>query len=154
MPQLATKHFGLIEYSDEAVLEFPAGLPGFEREDRFLALEQPGIKPVVFLQSLKRPELCFITLPAQVVDPDYVLSVAPEDLRVLALADDRQPEIGREVLCLTIVSVAEDQQTTVNLLAPIVINLKTRCAVQAIEADSDYSHQHPLFPAGREGPCS
>jgi flagellar assembly factor FliW len=153
MPQFATKHFGLIEYSDEAVLEFPAGLPGFESEDRFLALEQPGIKPVVFLQSLKRPELCFITLPVHVVDPDYVLSVAPEDLRVLALADDRQPEIGREVLCLTIVSVAEDRQTTVNLLAPIVVNLKTRCAVQAIEGDSGYSHQHPLFPASREGPC-
>ena len=32
------------------------------------------------------------------------------------------------------------------LLAPIVINLKTRRAVQAIAPQSDYSHQYELTP--------
>jgi flagellar assembly factor FliW len=154
MPQFVTKHFGVIEYQLEAALEFPAGVPGFEQETRFLALEQPGTQPLVFLQSLNRPDLCFITLPVQVVEPDYRLAVSAEDLRALGLAQERQPQIGTEVLCLAVVSVAEDRQPTANLLAPIVVNLKTRRAVQAIAADTGYSHQHPLLAAPQEETCS
>jgi flagellar assembly factor FliW len=35
---------------------------------------------------------------------------------------------------------------TANLLAPIVVNLRNRRAVQAVAAESDYSHQHALMP--------
>jgi flagellar assembly factor FliW len=154
MPQFATKHFGIIEFEGDAGFEFPCGLPGFEQERRFLPIEQPGTKPIVFLQSLTRPELCFMTLPVPVVEPSYQLAVAPEDLRILSLPEDRQPEIGSGVLCLAIISVAEDRPPTANLLAPIVVNLKTRQAVQAIQVESGYSHQHPLVAASGEGACS
>jgi len=150
MPQFATKHFGAIEYQPESVFEFPVGLPGFEQETRFLPIEQPLSHPIVFLQSLNRPELCFITLPALAVDPGYRLAIAAEDLQALGVAEDRQPEIGPEVLCLAIVSVAENRAPTANLLAPMVVNLKTRRGVQAIQTDSGYSHQHPLMGAAGE----
>lgn len=145
MPQFATKHFGAVEYQPESVFEFPAGLPGFEQETRFLPIEQPSSYPVVFLQSLNRPELCFITLPVRVVDPNYRPAIAAEDLQALGVAQDRQPEIGREVLCLAIVSVAEDRAPTANLLAPVVVNLKTRRGVQAIQTGSGYLQQQSLM---------
>ncbi len=154
MREFLTAHFGTIEFQDEVVLEFPAGLPGFDEETRFVALEQPGTKPIVFLQSLSRPDLCFITLPVQVVARDYRLAVSLEDLRFLELPEDRQPQIGTEVLCLTIISVAEDRQPTANLLAPLLVNLRTRRAVQAIAPQSGYSHQHPLLGAAQEETCS
>lgn len=154
MPHFTTEHFGIVEYQEDAALDFPAGLPGFEQENRFLALEQPGAKPIVFLQSLSRPDLCFITLPVRAADPAYRLAVSAEDLRILELAEDRQPQIGAEVLCLAIVSVAEDRHPTVNLLAPLVVNLKTRRALQAIAAESGYSHQHPLSAQPQEEACS
>jgi len=147
--QFQTRHFGTIEFDRDAVCEFPAGLPGFEDEREFVALEQPHTHPIVFLQSLKRTELCFITLPVQTIQPDYRLSISAEDLRLLDLPEDRQPEIGKQVLCLAIVAVAEGQPPTANLLAPVVINLQNRRAVQAILSDSGYSHRHPLL-AGRE----
>jgi flagellar assembly factor FliW len=50
--------------------------------------------------------------------------------------------------------VAEHRSPTANLLAPIVVNLKTHRAIQAIQADSGYSHQHPLLAAAREEACS
>lgn len=145
---------GSSSFGPETVIEFPAGLPGFEQETRFLALEQPGTKPLVFLQSLSQPELCFITLPVGAVDPDYRLEVSPEDLRLLELPENRQPQIGTEVLCLVIVSVAEARRPTANLLAPLVVNLRTRRAVQAIAPDTGYSHQYPLSGANQEDPCS
>lgn len=148
--QFETLHFGVIQYEPDAVIHFPLGLPGFEEERQFIALEQPHTRPIVFLQSLSRPELCFITLPVQTILSDYRLSVATEDLRLLELPADRQPEIGSEVLCLAIVAVGEDQPPTANLLAPIVINLRNRRAVQAIQCEMNYSHRHLLLAAGEE----
>jgi len=144
MERFESKHFGMIEYQPDTVIQFPAGLPGFEQESRFVALEQPGAKPIVFLHSLSRPDLCFITLPAQAVEPGFRLTVSAEDLRTLELAEDRQPRIGSEVVCLAVISVAEGQAPTANLLAPILVNLRTRRALQVIVPESGYSHQHPL----------
>jgi flagellar assembly factor FliW len=154
MPRLQTIHFGTITYRESAVLEFPYGLPAFEQERRFLPIEQPSTAPVIFLQSLSHPELVFITLPVLLVDPAYRLMLSLEDLEALALAIDRQPQIGKDVLCLAIVTVTEHKTPTANLMAPVVVNLKTRCALQAIQAEAGYSHQHPLQPAPREETCS
>jgi flagellar assembly factor FliW len=154
MPTLSSRHFGPVEYQDDAVFEFPTGLPGFEQERRFLAIEHAASKPIVFLQSLNRPELCFITLPVSAAQSDYALAIAPEDLKALGLADSRQPAIGSEVICLAIVSVDEDRLPTANLLAPVVINMRTRRGLQAIQEGSSYSHQHPLVAAQPEEECS
>jgi|YNPBryunderm2012_1023409.scaffolds.fasta_scaffold00984_11 flagellar assembly factor FliW len=150
-----TRHFGIVEYERDSVFEFPAGLPGFEDQREFVALQQSHIRPIVFLQSLRRPDLCFITLPVQAIEPGYRLSLSAEDLRLLELPEDRQPEIGKQVLCLAIVAVAEGQPPTANLLAPVVVNLANRRAVQAIMSDSGYSHRHPLpVPPREENVCS
>jgi flagellar assembly factor FliW len=154
MPEFQTRYFGSVVYEEESVLHFPLGLPGFAEEGRFLLIEQSVNKPLVFLQSLARPELCFITLPILAVCPDYELATAPEDLRALSLAEDRQPIIGAEVLCLAVVSLVEDSSPTANLLSPIVVNWRTRCAVQAIQVDSSYSHQHPLLAPATVESCS
>ncbi|MEO7145604.1 MAG: flagellar assembly protein FliW [Bryobacteraceae bacterium] len=149
MPQFATTQFGPIEYREDAVVEFPHGLPAFEDQTRFLAIERPGYGPIVFLQSLLRPELCFLTLPVPLVDPAYQLSLAREELAALDLQD---ADTG--VLCLAILSVAENRAVTANLLAPVVVNRANRRAVQAVRPDAVYSHQHVL-PGGRgETPCS
>jgi flagellar assembly factor FliW len=152
MSVFATAQFGPVEYKDEAVWEFPHGLPAFEDQTRFLPIERPGYSPIVFLQSLLQPELCFLTLPVQILIPDYRLNTAAEDLMALGLGTEAQPGIGEEVLCLAILSVTGNQPPTANLLAPVVVNLKNRRAVQAVRLDSVYSHQHPLAvpePVGR-----
>ncbi|HOK45133.1 MAG TPA: flagellar assembly protein FliW [Bryobacteraceae bacterium] len=154
MPTFSTSRFGTIEYQDDSVIQFPFGLPGFEEERQFVAIEHTASRPIVFLQSLTRPDLCFITLPVLVVKRDYRLAISPADLKSLALPCDRQPEIGTDVLCLAIISVAEGRLPTANLLAPVVVNLKTRVALQAIQEESAYSHQYPLLDSRPEAECS
>jgi len=149
MPQLETRQFGLLDYLPEAVLEFPAGIPAFEHERRFLPIEQAATRPFVFLQSLATPELMFLTLPALLVEPAYRLDLGPEDLELLGLSAAPQ-RIDQDVHCLAIVTVQPDGRLTANLLAPVVINPKSRRAVQALQPG--YSPQHPL-PDG-EAPCS
>lgn len=154
MTGFRTKYFGEITYAPESVIEFPMGLPGFEEERRFLLIEQEANKPIVFLQSLSRTELCFIAVPVQAILPDYELTLTAEELDTLDLAEDRQPADGEDATCLAVVSLAEDRPPTANLLSPIVINWRKCLAVQSIPADSPYSHQYPLFSQNLEAPCS
>jgi len=145
MTLMETKNFGRISYEAQSALEFPCGLPGFEERRRFVAVRFPENDPLIYLQSLEDPDLCFITMPILAVDPNYRLKMNREDLGHLGLPAARQPRIGEDVLCVTVVAIRESGPTA-NLLAPIVINLQTRRAVQAIAPQSDYSHQHELTP--------
>jgi len=144
MPQIETKYFGSVPYEAGSVIEFPAGLPGFENEHRFLPIEIESYRPLVFLQSLADRGLCFLTMPVAAVDPQYRLEVTAEDLAVLGLGRQTTPAPG--VLCLAVVTVSEDA-ITANLLAPLVVNLANRRGVQAIRPEPSYSHQHRLEPA-------
>lgn len=141
-----TKYFGTLSCSEESVFDFPLGLPAFEDQKRFVPIELPQYAPLVFLQSLTQRELCFLAFPILVADRGYQLAVSAEDLATLQLDIGRQPQLGSEVLVLALLSLHDGFLATANLLAPIVVNLRTRRALQAIRQDSEYSHQHPIGP--------
>jgi flagellar assembly factor FliW len=143
MPWLHSAHFGRLEYARSSTLAFSEGLPGFEQEHRFLLIEQPCHHPLVFLQSVTTPALCFPALPVRVVEPQYEPQLSAGDLQLLGFY--QQPEIGDDAVVLTLIAVHE-QDPTANLLAPIIINLRTRAAAQCIDAGMRYSHRHPLLP--------
>jgi flagellar assembly factor FliW len=152
MPEVQTRYFGVISCQEDALLVFPQGLPAFETARRFVLIEQPATSPVVFLQCFDDSTLCFVAIPVMVVAPGYRLGISPEDLRLLGLEEATQPRIGPDVACLAILSVSENRPPTANLLAPVVINLRTRVAIQAIRLDTAYSHEQPLAMEG--APCS
>jgi flagellar assembly factor FliW len=153
MPSFDTRNFGTIAYEPGSVLFFPSGLPGFEQRRSFLPVQGKDTDPLVFLQSLDDPALCFVTLPVFTVDRDYRLEIADPDLETIGLAPGRRPRIGGEVLCLVIVSVHEAGPTA-NLLAPLVVNLENRLGVQAVASESEYSHQHSLLASQEAMVCS
>jgi len=155
MPTLETKYFGTMPCDEASCFDFPSGIPAFEEERRFLRIESPAHQPLLFLQSATTPALCFIAMAALAADPDYKLSMSPEDLAALDLPAGRQPRIGSEVMVLTLLSIRENAPATANLLAPIVINVANRRALQAIRHDNLYSHEQPvaaLTPLTRRKP--
>jgi flagellar assembly factor FliW len=145
-----TTHFGTLAIDESSAVEFPQGLPGFEECRRFAGLEHPAHAGLIFLQSLERPELCFLALPVRALRQDYVLSMTPEDLDLLGWAQDRQPRIGEDVAALAVLAFEPDRAPTANLLAPLVLDIATRRAVQAIRPDTRYGCQEPLV-VGQEG---
>ncbi len=147
MPYCTTKYFGPVAYEESSVLRFPAGLPGFEGERRFLSLEQSAHQPLVFLQSLTTPDLCFVALPAASVEPSYELEIEESDRDLLGV------DVSHKcLLVLALVTIAEEG-ITANLFAPVVINTTTLVAAQAISPTRRYSHAHPLADT-REAVCS
>ena len=150
MPSISTKQFGIVEFAEEDIFEFPNGLPGFESERRFLCIERPALRPVVFLQSVEHTDLCFITLPARSVDPGYQLEVAPEERTILGLASAQAPFWDQSLACLAIVCLPSQGAPTANLLGPVVLSRETRKGVQAVRDDCRYSAKTPLQPSTAE----
>ena len=148
MPRAHTEQFGELDYAEESTLLFPRGLPGFETCHRFVLLDNPELAPLVHLQSLETGGLCFLALPIRSIDPAYETSLANEDRATIGL--DPGADLRQATLELTLLSTTTDGQLSANLLAPIVIHLATRKAVQAVRLDSRYSHQHEL---GEVRPC-
>lgn len=149
MPVVQTRRFGVLEYDNSSVLLFPSGLPGFDGQPLFTLVEKPENAPLVFLQSLNTPALCFLAAPVAAIDSNYALAVSAEDLQRLELDPARQPVPNVDVLLLALVCAPENGPLTANLLAPVVINLHTHVALQAVRDDSCYSHQHPIATEAR-----
>jgi len=153
MPLVETKYFKTLSYLEESAFDFPLGLPAFENEKRFVPIELPAHAPLLFLQSLARQDLCFLAFPILVVDRDYQLALSREDLDTLDLDTDSQPQLGSEILVLVLISLHDGFSASANLMAPIVVNVKTRRAVQSVRQDAVYSHQHPISPKAEVEAC-
>lgn len=148
MPRIETKAFGTLDYRTADLIEFPQGLVGFEGHRRFLAIDRPQTKPLVFLQSIEQPDLFFVTIPPSLVDPGYRLQLLDEHLAALDLGDTASVEF----LVLSVVCLPETGSATANLLGPLVIHCPTGRGVQAVRDDRQYSAVHPIeFKAA---PCS
>ncbi len=142
MPKWNSLRLGQFEYEAAAIVTFPKGLAGFEMETSFVPIEKRGYEPVVFLQSLRSPELCFVTVPMDFVDKAYQLRIMNEDMIVISASE--QNSATADLACLAIVCLPENGPATANLLGPVVVNRKNRIAVQAIRDDSKYSASHSL----------
>lgn len=143
MPQtqtLQTTRFGQIDYRDEDVVEFPDGMPGFAQLKRFLLIEGPDYQPFRFLQSVQEPSISFPLLTPQTVDAEYHFELPKKERRTLEL---ERPE---DAVVLCIVTIDEDpSKATINLFAPVVVNLQTRRASQVILFNSNHPVAAPLL---------
>jgi flagellar assembly factor FliW len=152
MPEYQTRRLGTLRFEPHDVIEFPRGLPGFDHLRRFALVRIPKTDPLVYLQSLEDPAVCFLTAPMGAVDPDYRLEMDPDDVELVGLPPTRRPVVGKDVCCLAVLAVRESGPTA-NLLAPVVLNLRNRKAVQAVSQRGEYSHRHTLGP-GQAAVCS
>jgi flagellar assembly factor FliW len=138
-----SRHYGPLEYSEESLVTFVNGLPGFDTLREFVCFERPDQRPLVYLQSVEQSDLCFLSLPVETISPQYELYVPPEDLSTLGYSDDYAINVHNTV-CLAILSGTPGGMPTANLLAPVIINPETRVALQVIQFNSGHSHAQPI----------
>lgn len=136
---IQTGHFGEISIEEDKIISFPKGLIGFESARSFSLIQDPKFAPFYWLQSVDRPELTLVTIAATLVRPDYHLPLSPADKDFLQLAD-------KDHLAILAVAVIKDvfEQSTLNLLAPVVINERARLGCQVINEREDYRTRHVL----------
>ena len=147
-----TKYFGEIDCGEEERLSFPDGLFGFEDEKEFLLLPFEGSGGTLLcFQSTATPALAFVAVNPFSYKPDYAPELAALELERLGVSNSR--ELCYYALCVVREPVAD---STVNLRCPIVVNDRTRQAVQVILDSRDYGMRHPLsalHSQKEEAPC-
>jgi len=151
MSTVTSSTFGRVEYQTPELFHFPGGLPGFPDENEFLPVEIPDQLPLLYLQSLRTPDLCFVTLPVQCLITGYELKATPDDLARIGMKPDTRP--GTDMLCLALVCFGEDGGAVANLRAPILVNVEDRLAVQAIQTEERYPIRYSLDPERTTASC-
>lgn len=129
--QINTEHFGRIEISDEDIITFPDGLPGFEDLRGFTLLSMgEEYRNLFLLQSVEKPEICFVVTDPFVIYNGYEVQLEDDDLELLGITT---PDT---VMTLAIVVIPEDpSDVRVNLKAPVIINVDRRLGKQVLQRD-------------------
>jgi flagellar assembly factor FliW len=138
---VASSRFGEISYSEEDVLFFPRGLPAFEKSRNWILTGEED-NAIKWLQNIEDCELALPVTTPDAVMPDYNAKI-PED--ELDLVGSKDPG---DLALLIVVSLPESApwDMTANLRAPILVNLKSRKAVQVIVLNEEYPVRHVVFP--------
>jgi flagellar assembly factor FliW len=131
--------FGTCSYQESEVLDFPWGLPGFALLRRFIALSLEGQERFVWLQSLDDPAIALPAADPWQIFPDYAPRLPPYATSSLQLG---RPE-DFATLCVIVVSPGAAEMT-MNLLAPILVNLRTRTGRQVTLETGGYSVRTPI----------
>lgn len=131
--------FGSCTFSETDVIRFPWGLPGFANLRRWLALNVEEQSSFVWLQSLDDVN---VALPT--VDPYFIFEDYDPKLPAYATAAlEIEGPSDFTILCVVVVTKdAEDM--TMNLFAPLVINLRTRTGRQVVLENSGFSVRQPM----------
>lgn len=141
---LNTVKFGEIEVDDNLIFDFIEPILGYEHLKKYTLVDYNSDSPFKWLQSTEDMAVSFpVSIPA-LFGIDYTFTV-PEDLIKLIDLTDIE-----DVLTLNIANIPSGaaQSATINLLGPIVINVKNKKAIQMILNEGNYSVRHRLFPDG------
>lgn len=123
----------------EKIIHFPEGIPAFEEEKEFVIILNHD-SPFSYLQSVKDKDLSFIIINPFEIFNDYDI-IIPETAR-----NRLKIEKQEDVMIYTIVVIPENiENTTTNLLGPIVINTREMLGKQVILDDERYSTKHFIF---------
>lgn len=120
-------------------ITFKKGLPGIEYLNSFIIKDLDGNEKFKILES-KEGEVSFVTITPFEIYNDYEINLNDETIKELQI--DR-PE---DVLVLSIITLGKTLETsTMNLQAPLVINIKNNFGKQYIMQNSKYETKHPLI---------
>lgn len=141
--RINTKYFGQIDIEEEKIIEFEAGLFGFEELKKYTILydiDKQGENGISWLQCVEEEGLALPIISPLAIMEDYVPSVNEELLKSLG-------DLNEENLAIYLVMTVPRDVTkmSVNLKAPLVINMDTKKAVQAVADNSEYTVKYNVY---------
>lgn len=129
--------FGDFDADPRDILDFPEGIPGFEHCRRFAVLSSVAMAPLQCLHAVGG-DASFLAIDPRLVMPDYRCTLERGDLARLD-ADE-----NTLLLWLSLVTVDEENNASVNLRAPIVINPGRMRGRQVVIDEAAYPFRYPL----------
>lgn len=141
--RVTTRIFGEIEIADEKIIKMERGMIGFPELNHFALIydEEKGQKEssIMWLQSMDDTDIAFPVMDPHAVKEDYNPNVSEEIVGPLGELTDENTYV------LVTVTVPKNiEEFSVNLKAPIVVNMDNLKGMQIIVED-DYPVKFKVY---------
>ena len=133
-----TTRFGKFAVEPPGIIQFAEGLPGFEQSRAFVLLSSGNLVPLHVLHAVDGPPASFLAVDPREVLAGYRTTLTTGDRLKLGADEDTR------VLWLALVTPHGDQDASVNLRAPVVVNPLRMIGCQVMPHNSLYPLRHPL----------
>lgn len=136
---IQSQQLGTLEIPEDQLVNFPRGIPGFPNAQRFCLVQVKPNSRFQLLQSVDDPGLAFVVTDPLQIDEEYPVE------RIRKMAEDVGIEPNEPIAIASIVSVpVPPGKASVNMMAPLVMGVKSQTGVQVILHDSPFSVRHEL----------
>ena len=143
--KVETKWFGTIEVGEEQILTFEKGIIGFEDWKKYTLIydAEKGVEEssIFWLQAIDEPTLALPIMDPTLVYEGYDPIVEDEIINTLG---DNIADATLLVVC-TVTVPEKLENMTINLKAPVIINMDTNKGVQLIADNDDYQVRYPIY---------
>ncbi|MCL1945599.1 MAG: flagellar assembly protein FliW [Chitinivibrionia bacterium] len=134
------KPYENLVYSDNDIITFSDGVPGFEDNKKFVIVRNENYAPFEWLVCVDGTKLRFAMLNPMIPYPDYAPDISRAQVEGLNLQN------SDDILMYAFVTVADNpSDSTLNLMAPVLINVKEKIGRQIILENSPYSTREPVM---------
>ena len=139
--KLNTAKFGEIEIDKSSIFDFVSPIIGFKDLKQYAIIDYKPDSPFKWLQSIEDSELAFPITLCSFFGIDYQFDIPDEEAELLEI------ETADDVFVCNIANIpsSNPQSATINMLAPIIINLKNKKAMQLILKNTNFEVRHKLF---------
>ena len=126
---------------DQESFYFPKGIPGFEECKHFKLICEVD-SPLAQLTNIKDDRIGFILIHPEAFFGDYSFEVDEDAENILRNSQDKE-NLQLEVWTI-LTNNSDVNQITVNLRAPILLNMQYKIGLQLILNDEKYLSRQPL----------
>lgn len=120
-------------------ITFKKGIPGFETLKKFNIKELEENEKFKIMQSIE-DQISFVIVNPFEIYNEYEINLNDETIKELEIED------SNDVLVLSILTLGKTlQKSTINLKAPLIINIKNNLGKQIILQNENYETKHPLI---------
>ena len=142
--KLLSKYHGAINYEEKDIINFPAGIPGFEKLKKFIISGISGSPEFSILHSIEDTQVGLIITSPFIFKKDYEIDLPDYITSNLGI---EKPE---QVTIYTTVTLSSSiENITSNFSAPIIINEELKLGEQYIMDGGKYAVRYPLFKEGK-----
>ncbi len=129
-----TSRFGEVEVTEDKVILFANGIPGFEVNKRYILIDHDDGGMFKWLQAVDDPQLAFLMTDPCIFKHDYKVSISKPELNSLEAEN-----LSTIVTLVTVCVEPENNLMALNLKGPIIFNSANMTGKQLIVDKEGYS---------------
>ena len=131
---------GEMDLSEKEIITFEEGIPGFDHLRKFAIVSVARTEPIKWLVSLEDKDVALPIIDPWIVRLDYHVDIPEKDVQDLGI--EKNEDVS--VWCVVVIPKDKPDDATINLLAPIVVNMKNGKAKQIIMETDEYTIKHRI----------